>query len=462
MIITPTIIINYNLYHYLKKKLAGFDVLAFSSDMSSSDFYYNYTKMKSGHAEVVVATKIGALMPLADIGAIICLDESNFNYISEMTPKFNVIDVLKWRAEYHNAKLILSSNPLTVENYYNYFQTKYHILKYLKPVSHNVTMVNMYDEVLNNREIISEVLEREIKKTLGLNKQAMLILNAKGYSNVLTCRSCGKVASCPKCNIPMTYYKEKNEVKCRYCGFKLDDLKCTCGEDSYSLDGMGIERVAEEVRHLFPVARILLIDSDSLKNYDDYQRIVVQIESGDVDIIIGTNNILALNQYSNVALTSFIAIDKLLNTSDYKASYNVFYLIANAIKNTDLIIQGYHLDHYAIKYAINNDFVNFYNEEIKVRESFSYPPFYELNKLIITGDFNEMYHAAYYIRKVITSIFNNQKLVLGPTYVRQKRGVQLLIKHNNFDKLSEILDEAKEKFKSIKVEFNFERYPRSF
>ena len=163
-----------------------------------------------------------------------------------------------------------------------------------------------------------------------------------------------------------------------------------------------------------------------------------------------------------VTLTGFISIDRLLNVGDYKASYNVFYLIANALKNTDLIIQGYNLDHYAIKYAIANDFVNFYNEEIKVRESFGYPPFYELNKLIITGDYKEMYHAANYIRKVITSIYNNQKLVLGPVYVKQKRGVQLLIKHNDYNKISEILNETAKKFEKSKVTFSFERFPRSF
>lgn len=462
LIITPTIIINFNLYHYLKKKLVGFDCLAFSSDMTQSDFYSNYMNLRNGNVEVIVATKIGATLPIDNLGAIICLDESNFNYINEMTPKFNIVEALKWRSEYHKCKLILSSNPLTVENYYNYFQTKYNILKYIKPLDHTVELVNMYDEIVNNREVISRRLEEEIRKTLANNKQVMLILNAKGYSNVLTCRSCGKVASCPKCNIPLTYYKEKNEVKCKYCGYKLDDLKCSCGEDSYSLDGMGIERVGEEVKKLFPIANVLLIDSETLRNPNDYQDVVVRIEAKDVDIIVGTNNILALNKFSSVALTGFISIDRLLNIGDYKASYNVFYLIANALKNTDLIIQGYNLDHYAIKYGISNDFVNFYNEEIKVREDFGYPPFYELNKLIITGDFSEMYHAAYYIRKVITSIFNNQKLVLGPVYVKQKRGVQLVIKHNDFNKISEILDEASRKFEKNKLTFNFERFPRSF
>ena len=464
LIVTPTYIINYAIYHYLKKKLVGFDCLAFSGDMSNSDFYYNYMKLRSNDCEVIVSTKIGALLPIDNIGVICVVDESNFNYISEQTPKYNLVELLKYRAKWHNAKIILASNPLTIENYYNYFQAKYEILKYLVPNNYHATLVNMYDEVINDREFISLELEKRMRETLNNHKQVMLILNSKGYSNHLVCRSCGNVAKCPKCHIPLTFYKEKNEVKCRYCGSKLESLKCKCGEDSYAMYGFGLERVDEAVKKLFNGVKTLVIDSDTLKDYEDYQKCVVSIESGDVDVIIGTNNIMSLNNYSNVTLTGFIAIDNLLNVSDYKASYNVFYLLSNAIKNTDVVIQGFNLDHYAIKYGTTADFVSFYNEEIKVREMFNYPPYYEINKLIITGDFNDMYYAANYFKKVFSSIFNNNQLVLGPTYVKIRRGVMLIIKHNDFDKLSRLIDEVVKKFKENKnkIEFSYERYPRSF
>ena len=462
LIVTPTYIINYTIYHYLKKRLNGFDCLVFSGDMSNSDFYYNYMKLRHNDCEVVVTTKVGALLPMDDIGVIVVVDEANFNYISEQTPKYNLVELLKFRAKWHNAKIILASNPLTVENYYNYFQAKYDILKYLVPNEHKATLVNMYDEILNDREVISKVLENKIRETLNDNKQVMLILNAKGYSNHLVCRSCGTVATCPKCNIPLTYYKEKNEVKCRYCGSKLESLKCKCGEDSYSMYGFGLEKINETVKNLFPGVRTIVIDSDTLKDYNDYTNFVVKIESGDCDIIIGTNNIMSLNNYSNVALTGFIDIDKLLNISDYKASYNVFYLLSNAIKNTDVVVQGFNLEHYAIKYGIEADFVSFYNEEIKVREMFNYPPYYEINKLIITGDFNNMYYAANYFKKCFNTLFGNNQLALGPTYVKIKRGVMIIIKHNDFDKLSRLLDEVNKKFEKSKIEFSYERYPRSF
>ena len=460
LIVTPTLITNYTIYHYIRNNLMGFSILNFSSDMPNSDYYSNYLRLLNGDVEVVVTTKVGAFLPLADIGTIIVVDESNFNYINEMTPKYNTIEVLKFRAKYHNAKIILASNPLTVENYYRYFKAEYHMLKYIVPNQYQATLVSMYEEAVSDHSVISRALEAKLKATLNSNKQAMLILNARGYSNHLICRSCGHIAKCPKCNIPLTYYKEKEEIKCRYCGSKIDSLKCKCGEDSYSMLGIGLEMVSEKIREIFPNAKVLLIDSDTLRNYEDYQEIVVKIETKEVDIVIGTNNVISLNNYGDFNLVGLIAVDNLLNTSDYRASYNTFSLISNAIKNSDVVIQGYNLDHYAIKYGIQANFVDFYNDEIKVREAFKYPPYYEVNRLIITGDYKTMYHCANYFKKAYGVLMGDPNLCLGPTYVKIKKGVQLILKHQNYEKVVKLIGEVVNKFNDCI--FNFERYPRSF
>ena len=462
LIVTPTLIANYGIYHYLRDQLRGFSVLNFSSDMGNSDFYSNYLRLKSGDAEVIVTTKVGCFLPIDDIGCVVVVDEANFNYLSEMTPKYNVVEMMKFRANYHNAKIILSSNPLTVENYYNYFQAKYNLLKYVVDTNHDVTLVNMYDEVIVNEGIISRVLQEQINGALSQNKQVMLILNARGYANHLVCRHCGHVATCPKCNIPLTYYKDKDEVKCRYCGMKLESYKCKCGEDSYSMLGMGLEMVKEKLNELYPNRKVLLIDSDSMRNYNDYQNIVVAIEGGDVDIVIGTNNVLSLNNYGNFSLIGLLSCDMLLNSSDYKASYNTFSLIVNAIKTSDVVIQGYNLDHYAITNGIKNDFVGFYNEEIKVREMFKYPPYYEVNRLIITGDYKNMYYAANYFKKAYGLLVGDNNLCLGPIYLKRLRGVQLILKHKDFEKTMKLIEEVENKFKDKNVTFSYERYPRSF
>lgn len=461
LIVTPTLLLNYQYFHYIKNNLMGYSILNFSSDMSNGDYYDNYLRLTSGDCDVCVTTKIGAFLPLDNIGCIIVVDEPNFNYISEQTPKYNTVEVMKFRARYHNCKIILASNPLTIDNYYNYFQAKYNILKYVTPITNNAKLVNMYDEAIYNRNVISRDLESELRHNLNNDKMSLLILNSKGYSNYLVCPKCGKTAKCPKCNIPMTYYKEKNEYKCRYCGMSIESILCDKCNCKYEMYGLGLELVKEKVEELFPNASILLIDSDKLKDYNTFTDIIVMLESKQVDIVIGTNNALSLNNYAKFSLVGLIACDNLLNSSDYRASYNTFSIISNALKISDVVIQGYNLDHYAIKYGITSDFVSFYQEDIKVRESFNYSPYYEINRLIITGDYKEMYHAANYFKKAFNVLFG-ENLCLGPTYSKFRRGVSLILKHKDYDKVIKLLTEVENKFSKDNVLFNFERYPRTF
>lgn len=459
LIVTPSLVYNYNVYNFLRHNLEGYNIVNFSSDLKNAEFYNNYMTVKMNLADVVVTTKVGAFMPLESIGAIIVIDEDNLNYLGELHPKYSLLETMKFRAQFQNAKLVLSSSTPSVESFYQYHLTKYYLLKYKISVNNEIALVNMKDELLNNNNsIISDKLKNSLEETLANNKQAMLILNAKGYSPSMMCKRCGKVVKCPKCNISLMYSKENNEYKCQYCGQKITNIECECGCRDFTTFGVGLEMVKEKLYELFPKARVLLLDSDSLKDSDDYQNAVLAIESGDVDIIIGTNNIISLIGYSNIDLVSLLAVDNLLNVSDYRASYNTFSLISKLLNNKKVVIQGYELDHYSIKNGIKDDYTTFYKEEISNRKLLSYPPFVEVNKLIISGDYKEMYHVANYFKKVAQNILD--ATCLGPTYDKIKRGAQLIIKHNDFEKLMKVINEIEKKFSNYKVEYSYERFPR--
>lgn len=459
LIVSPTLISFYNIYYYMRRKLDGFEVLNFSGDMSNADFYENYLKLRNNDYDICVSTKAGVFLPYDNLGSIIVLDESNYNYLSEMTPKYNVIEVLKDRANFHNAKIILQSSPLTVDNYYNYYLAEYNLLKYNKEYNCDVSLIDMKNEIIYNRPVISRTLESKIKNSLLKGKQVMLILNSRGYSNYIKCKSCGEVIKCDKCNIPLVYYKEKEEIKCKYCGKKHEDT-CKCGSNDYTLYGLGIEKAKEYVEQAFPNAKTLLIDSGTLREFEDYQSAVVKIESKQVDIILGTSNVLSLASYADLDLISLLQVDNILNFSDYRASYNTFSLIYNSLKTVNVVIQGFNLDHYSIKHGIKGDFESYYLEEIAYRKLLNYPPYTELNRLIITGNYKDIYYCANYFKKAYSSIFKIQDMVLGPTYIKLRKGVQLIIKNKDFDKLSKLIDEVEKKFNG-KVQISFERYPRS-
>ncbi len=459
LIVTPSLVYNYSVYNFLRHNLEGYNIVNFSSDLPNSEYYNNYMTVKMNLADVVVTTKVGAFSPMDNLGAIIVIDEDNLNYLGEYHPKYSLLEAMKFRSKFQGAKLLLSSSTPSIESFYQYHQAKYYLLKYKISFNNEVSLVNMKDELIeNNNSIISKELQNSLQDTLSNKKQAMLILNAKGYSPSMQCKKCGKVVKCPKCNISLMYSKENNEYKCRYCGQKIEQIECECGSHNFTTFGIGLEMVREKLYELFPNARVLLLDSDSLKDSEDYKNAVLLIESGDVDIIIGTNNIVSLINYSNIELVSLLAVDNLLNVSDYRASYNTFSLISKLLNNKKVIIQGYDLEHYSIINGIKDDYNSYYKEEINIRSTLNYPPFVEVNKLIISGDFKQMYHVANYFRKVVQNVLD--ATCLGPTYDKVKRGVQLIIKHNDFEKLMKVINEVEKKFSDYKVEYSYERFPR--
>ncbi|MFA7010803.1 MAG: hypothetical protein WC240_06240, partial [Bacilli bacterium] len=235
------------------------------------------------------------------------------------------------------------------------------------------------------------------------------------------------------------------------------------GSTDLSLYAAGLEKVAETLQSYFPNARLLQLDSDTISDYQSYQENSLKIEEQEVDIIIGTNNMLSLKNPA-IKLIGILDIDRLLNINDYKASEMTYGLLADALvdPNAKVVIQGYHLDHFAILNGISQNFIDFYNEEIKYRQEYFYPPFAEVNRLIISGTFKEMYHYANSFKKSFNYLFQNEGVILGPVYLAKYMGVQLIIKHNDFTKVNRIMEEVSKNLSQYQLTLNYERYPRNF
>ncbi|MDD3171665.1 MAG: primosomal protein N' [Bacilli bacterium] len=464
MILAPTLITYFRLLKFFRKKMIGYQIVNFSSEISNNEFYDNYMNVKNGEFDLIIATKVGAFLPIIDLGAIIVVDEEDVNYYSESSPKYNIVEVVKFRADFHQAKLIFSTSSPTVVTYYNYFLTKYFLLRYNIKKENDIELVNMMDDIGESDMMISTRLEQEIATKMRQKEMSMLILNAKGYSSHIVCRNCSTVVKCPSCKIPMTYHKKKDQIVCRYCGYKLATNNCNrCGSSDLNFLSYGLEQVNERILQLFPKAKVLQLDSETISDYESYQNALLKIEEQEVDIILGTNNILLLKNEA-IKLIGILDIDRLLNINDFKASEMTYSLLNRALAytSTKTIIQGYTLNHYAILCGINNDFDGFYDQEIKYREECFYPPFAEANRLIISGDFKGMYHYANSFKKSFNYLFKEKGTVLGPVYLTKYMGVQLIIKHNDFAKVNRIIDEVTKNLTQYQLTIIFERYPRYF
>lgn len=459
--IAPTLFIAEELYMFFKKKLSGYNIVTMNSKNSQSDNYDTFMNVKYGNFDVLVSTVSGLFLPFKSIGTFIMIDEENSFYLNENYPYYDSIDIIKYRSKYHNSKLVLTTSSPSISNYYSSEMGEFDLITSGTLKRGNVKIVDMKNEMLQGSDkIISNTLKQSIIDTLNNNKQVMLLTNNKAYSTVIKCRNCGEILKCPTCGIPLTLFKEKNFAKCTYCDYKVMnyDTCSKCGSKNVATYGYGLEQVKETLERLFPYANILQVDSDSLKNLDYYIDAITRIEDGSVNIIIGTNVLTKYINNSNIELVALLSGDRLLNLNDYRANEYTYNNIAKIINNDKVIIQTYYPNNTIINYASKGDYEKYYEEEIDRRKKFNYVPFMEVSKITITGDFKEMYHFANYFKKVYTKIISEN--ILGPSYDYKIKGVKLIIKNNDFDKVIKIYEDTKITFKNKNVICNFERKPK--
>lgn len=459
--IAPTIFIAEELTIFFKKMLDGFNIVTLNSKNSKNDNYNAFMNVKYNKFDILVSTISGIFLPFKRIGTIVVIDEDNSYYLNENYPYYDAIDVCNYRAKYHEAKLVLTSAAPSIENYYKLEYGEFDLLHSGSMVIGNVDIVDMKTSIMSGSDaIISTSLYNKMKEVLNNNKQVILYANNKAYSNIIKCRQCGTILKCPSCGIPLSLHKEKKVAKCNYCDHKVYDYEvCNkCGSNNINTFGFGLEKIKEVLSNLFPNKSILQIDSDNLKTVEEYEDAILQIEDGVVDIIIGTNILHKKINNSNIGLTAILSADRMLNSNDYRANEFTYGNIANLISCENLIIQTYYPNNNVIKYASVGNYDSFYEEEIIKRKQFGYFPFFEVNKISITGDFQEIYHFANYFKKVFSRVVEGS--ILGPVYDYRVKGVKLIVKHNDYDKIIKIYEDTINAFKSKNVLTSFERKPK--
>jgi primosomal protein N' (replication factor Y) len=355
-------------------------------------------RVRRGEARVVVGTRSAVFAPLENLGLIIVDEEQESSYKQEETPRYNGRDTAVYRARLEDAVALLGSATPSLETYHNARAGKYKLLKLESRVENRplaeVRIVDLREDFRRQHRAapVSEALRAAISLRLQEHTQAMVLINRRGYSWSLLCRSCGALVQCQNCSIALTYHKSRQRLECHYCGYSIRPPKeCPkCNGEYMHFVGDGAERVDEYLREQFPAARIARLDRDTVRTKREYQQVLGAFANGEIDVLVGTQMVAKGHDFQRVTLVGVVAADLALGRPDFRAAERTFQLLTQVAGRAgrgelsgEVLVETYYPEHYAIQYAAQQDYISFYEKEAHFRRVLHYPPFTALANVIV-------------------------------------------------------------------------------
>lgn len=427
IVLVPEISLTPQLVNIFKKRF-GKNVAILHSRLSDGEKYDEWRKIERKEVSIAIGARSAIFAPFTNLGTIIIDEEHSSTYKQENTPKYHAIDIALFRGKKYNIPVILGSATPSLESMTRAKTAAYELCIMDKRVNQTlpkVDLIDMKDEIKKGNRILSKQLKEEIIKNLENKEQTIILLNRRGYSTISTCKNCGYTDKCPNCDIPLTYHQTSNTMRCHYCGYGKARLTICpeCKSHDINSFGLGTEKLEEYLKQEFDKARIIRMDVDTTSNKGSHEKITEAFRNLKYDILIGTQMIAKGLDFPKVTLVGVINGDASLNIPDFRSSERTFQLlnqVAGRAGRSDLpgrvIIQGFNIDHYSIVKASLNDYLGFYEEEMRIRNILKYSPYYNLSLIKIKSkNYDEALTEA---NKIVTHL-KNQKLkdviVLGPS-----------------------------------------------
>jgi primosomal protein N' (replication factor Y) (superfamily II helicase) len=438
----------------------GEEVAILHSALSDKERAQQWHRIRSGEARMVVGTRSAVFAPVSDLALIIVDEEHDSSYKQEETPRYHARDVAVVRAKMANAVVVLGSATPSLESYFNAKKNKYALIELPDRVEQRplpeVEIVDMRQEFqeTGQEQVISRKLAAEIKARLERKEQVMVLLNRRGYSPVVLCRTCGKKLECQNCAIALTHHKREHKMICHYCGYTAPVPKACvhCGSEYVYFIGTGSEKLEELLHGMFPQARIARLDRDTVRGHEDFERTLNALNQGELDVLVGTQMIAKGHDIHGVTLVGVVGADSALGMPDFRAAERTFQLLTQVAGRAGrgqspgkVILQTYFQDHYAVQYAAHHDFAGFYDKELRFRSWMHYPPYAALaNVLIRSAKLDEALQWSGTLGKWFEQTRHEGVRVLGPAtapIMRLKRDYRyhFVLKSQSREKLNATL-----------------------
>jgi primosomal protein N' (replication factor Y) len=375
----------------------GDRVALLHSGLSESARHEDWWRARRGEAKVVLGTRSAIFAPLANLGLVVVDEEHDPSYKQQETPRYHGRDVAVVRARLAKALAVLGSATPSLESSQNARQGKYRMIRLDERIAGrplaSVEIVDMRQEF---RETFSQVpiarrLRQEIETQLQTRAQTMILLNRRGYSWFVLCRSCGQTVRCANCSISLTYHRREHRMICHYCGYSVAvPSRCAaCGGEYLHFVGEGTEKLEDKFAELFPGARVARLDRDVARRAGQFAKTLADFRDGKIDILVGTQLIAKGHDFPGVTLVGVVSVDAGLSLPDFRAAERTFQLLTQAAGRAGrgdspgrVLVQTFYPEHYAVRMAADQNYETFFTKEMRFRRLMHYPPWTALANII--------------------------------------------------------------------------------
>ncbi len=440
----------------------GDQVAIFHSSLSTGERFDEWTRVKNGQARIVIGTRSAVFAPVRNLGLVIVDEEHESTYRQQDSPHYNARDTAIVRAKRANAVVVLGSATPSLESFHNARGDKYRYLSMPERIGRrpmaSARIIDMREAFAkgNKPKVFSDELLEAITATYERGEQSIILLNRRGYSSFVLCRSCGESIQCPNCDVTLTYHQSERVIVCHYCNHRRaapNECPNCAGKYIYFV-GEGTEQLEEMLGQQFPALRIARIDRDTTARRSVFEKSLFDFSEGALDMLVGTQMLAKGHDFPNVTLVGVVSVDAGLGLPDFRSAERTFQLITQVAGRAgrgdrpgQVLIQTYHPDHYALLHSCAQDYEGFYEEEIRYRQNHSYPPFVALASLLVHGsDFEKTRATALELRKEL-DVANEDRAcrVLGPApaplaRLKGEHRIQLLLKSRSRRRLRQVID----------------------
>ncbi len=442
----------------------GSDVAILHSNLSQGERYDEWRRIRRGDARIAIGTRSAVFAPLEDIGLVIVDEEHDPSYRQHESPFYNARDVGVMRAHLAGAVAVLGSATPAMESFHNAQTGKYTYLPLPDRIGGRglataelVDMRSVFKRFGKDVALSPELLDA-VAKTHSRGEQVIILLNRRGFSQFVLCRTCGETLKCKNCDITLTFHRGDGKLLCHYCNYreKAPHTCPHCSSEYLYFVGEGTENIAEQLTRKFPGMRIARVDRDTMAHKGEMEDVLLKFANGGLDMLVGTQMIAKGHDFPNVTLVGVISVDIGLGLPDMRSAERTFQLITQVAgragrgeRSGKVLIQTYYPEHYALKHAKEQDYEGFYAEEIKFRKRLGYPPFFVLALILIKHrDHSYASKNANMLRRSLDAAnTERQARVLGPapaslSRLKNEFRLQIILKGVSRRALRETLDIA--------------------